>query len=709
MTAQEQGRSTREASKALSAAEGKWRCRLLRAAAVLAVVVVAGLVAAVAVTAFDGFQYDSDVLYLPALYHDLASGVPIGHWRLPAVAGFFPDMPLMFGLLLATSQDAQLAIVLYGVAIMLLLGAATAYVISAVIKLRWWSVFLVYAALYLWLTVILAGADGVMLLRFSLIPSLHAGLLVSGMLFLGLTLRLFRRPVSKVVCALWVLISAATAAGDAFFLVHYFAPAAICLYVFRRGAKFPDGPSLLRIVALVVCTVVVLVGGLAIAERFVMLGSAASGKISLQLKPLAPLFSRTRVVLGPLAKANPAAALVSLAAVALAAVIAVRYLWVTYASGAKAAVSAPPERNRNGHFCMLLFVLSAAATVLFPTLVNYPPRWEASIVRYFQPIYIHPAIILALCACWLLAGSRQRLRAIVVGAVVVACVAVTVVRGRAILPKDPFATPQLVGFLNRLHRATGVECGLGSFWLAKPSRLLPGSPVRVDAAWYPWAAYRHVSNLEWYMVTDGSGRKRLRTYEFIVPYESFPEDVIISKFGPPADVYEDPSGLVEPGAGVYEGQAPRALIYNRPGDVAFRNYLYIPALAAMRMSPPSLILRPGNLQQYKADGTKRDAGGCTAVPVGDELTVTFSSPAAGDVLEICAAGDSQFEVHVHYTDGRSETLYIGAVRQEGLARRIMGLREAGPDSGIARIGLKAAAGNDGECIVGHVYVFRDNR
>jgi hypothetical protein len=208
-------------------------------------------------------------------------------------------------------------------------------------------------------------------------------------------------------------------------------------------------------------------------------------------------------------------------------------------------------------------------------------------------------------------------------------------------------------------------------------------------------------------VPGPDGKKRLRKYEFIVPYDRHPESHILAEFGLPAMIYENKSIPITPSPGIFEGPYMRAMIYNRKKDVAFRNYLYIPALATMGMEIPSKIQYPKNLQEYKVDGSSPEGKNCSRLSSGEHLRVVFSPPAEGDVLEICADSNDEYEVEVQYTDGRSEKLKVPIQQGDRLGRRILSLDNSERTSCVRAIIISPVVG-DGNYAVGHVYVYKDN-
>ena len=513
---------------------------LLLAGYVLVLAVVVGVLAVAVITAFDGFDSNADAMYLPALYHDLASGVPTRYWRVPAVAGFFPDMPLMFSILWITGQKIALSFVIYGVVIMLLLGAAIVYLIRGLAKPPWWSVLPVYAVLYLWVMILLVGPDGRSLLLYVLMPSFHSGTLVAGTLFLALTIRLFHDPSSRVLMAAWILVAGLCIVSDALFLVQYFVPVLICLYVFRRSGTFHEGLPLIKTLLLCILSAATVFATVAWARRLFTLGGDRIGPMIVQVTELGPLFRDTYGVLEPLIKSNLAAVFLSVSGFLLALGSTVGYFWARYKKVSKTGLFHGMSHHYELGFCMLFCLVSGVASLLFPVLTNYTHRPSVSIMRYFLPLYVHPALILGICvsALFLAIHHNTRIQAIVVGAIFLGCAVSTGLRAGDLLPKHLCATPEFVKYLDDLHELAELSNGLGSYWLAKPTCLLSGKGMRIEAIWFPSGVFGHIGNYEWYLVPGPDGKKRLRKYEFIIPYDKCPEALIVAKFGPPAVTYE---------------------------------------------------------------------------------------------------------------------------------------------------------------------------
>ena len=122
---------------------------------------------------------------------------------------------------------------------------------------------------------------------------------------------------------------------------------------------------------------------------------------------------------------------------------------------------------------------------------------------------------------------------------------------------------------------------------------------------------------------------------------------------------------------------------------------------------PSKIEYPRNLQMYKLEGAPSNSPGCSILSPGEHLRVVFNPPAEGDVLDICADGDDEYEAEVQYTDGHRETVKVPVQKGYGLARRILALDNPEGKSRVYAITIRPVAG-DGKYSVGHVYVYKDN-
>lgn len=177
--------------------------------------------------------YNSDALYIPTLYHDLFSGHSLWGWNPPPVPYFFPDIPLYF-LIHAIVGNLHLALIVFGIVQYLLL----LWGIILLSRQLWGRresvealIILAGAALALFFAT--GQAIGLMPLFLS---DFHSGALLSLIFALGLMAYIIKQrdePFWRMLpyyLLLW-LLSTATTASDAIFIVQFLIPALGCLWV----------------------------------------------------------------------------------------------------------------------------------------------------------------------------------------------------------------------------------------------------------------------------------------------------------------------------------------------------------------------------------------------------------------------------------------------------------------------------------------------
>jgi hypothetical protein len=695
------------APQPLNATEDGRLSRWRFAAGVLLAGVMAAIMSTIAVAAMNSFDYNADAVFLPAFYRDVVSGTSLKYWWLPTVAGFVPDMPLMFGLLLLTGENIALSFVLYAIATSLLLVLATGYLLRGLFRPQWWNWPLIFAVFLLWMLILMAGRDGAFLLSFVLMPSFHSGALILGIFFLACTLRLFRADTPRTMTAAWVVIAAAGAVSDPFFVVQFLGPVLLCLVVFHRRPALPEGLSLVRTALLGTSAVVLAAIATAGARSLFFLGSDFVGNVVLQINDVGPLLKKVYTAFEPLIAHNPAICV--LAGLAFLLSVAV-LIWLGRSSCSGLPRQKSPQAGGDRHklmFCLLFFPASAAMTFMFCSLNYSFPLNNPATSRYLQPLYVFPAIILATCLFLLARGNRGTLVAIL-PAVALGCIVLGILAGDRAMPNRLCAPqPSFVDFFDDLKNNTGASNGLGSYWLSKPTSLLSNSGVHIAPLIFSSGHYAHISNLEWLLVRDPDGRVRLRRYEFLVPYDKFQAVVALARFGPPAGVHEARVAPPHPNGAVFEGPRVRAMMYNRKSDLAFRNYLFIPVLAELGRGLPSHVKTPANLQIFKQEKPHYDDPNCSVIPRDGRLEVVFDPIAKGDVLEISADGNSEYAVEVRRDDGTVENLTAPSMKRPGMLRRFLPLSTLGGVPRVSGLTIRLVSG-DGPNSIGHVFIYKDN-
>jgi len=179
--------------------------------------------------------FNADVLYLPALYQDLATNTPLNGWQLTPAPYFFPDMPVYFGLHFLTGEP-RTALLLFGIVQTIALTLGLWYVAYQLHLPRITSALLVFStALF-----VVAASRAYVPFTFSIFqPTTHFGTMVVAVFVFGLVLKRLSSD-SPVLAALLVGLSAAAAASDSLYLVQLVAPAVISLFLlgFVRAASW---------------------------------------------------------------------------------------------------------------------------------------------------------------------------------------------------------------------------------------------------------------------------------------------------------------------------------------------------------------------------------------------------------------------------------------------------------------------------------------
>ncbi|GAB4206937.1 MAG: hypothetical protein OHK0022_34590 [Roseiflexaceae bacterium] len=184
--------------------------------------------------------YNSDALYLPVLYRDLASGQGMSGWALTPAPYFFPDMPLFFGLNFMLN-NFQLAVIAYGlVQVLLFVAGLTALSrlmagrnpdIQCLVPLAGALFFLYfYAAPYPFFSLVFANA-------------FHFSVMVVGigcLALIGVTVARPRIDRVVVVCVLAVLLcSTLMVASDLLYVIQVLAPMMLSLWLLALCKQIP--------------------------------------------------------------------------------------------------------------------------------------------------------------------------------------------------------------------------------------------------------------------------------------------------------------------------------------------------------------------------------------------------------------------------------------------------------------------------------------
>lgn len=185
--------------------------------------------------------YSADILYLPALYNDLASGRGAVGWEPPTVPFLFPDFPI-YAVIQVLLGNFHLSIVFFGVIQYILFTIGLVMISNQVFGRRPQIHFLVLiAAIFTGLLFIMADGNFSALMPV-FISAFHFGAFLSAIFSLYLVLKMLRTGPGLTVTygvqsGVLFLIAFLAIASDALFLVHFLVPALFGLWLLLLTAR----------------------------------------------------------------------------------------------------------------------------------------------------------------------------------------------------------------------------------------------------------------------------------------------------------------------------------------------------------------------------------------------------------------------------------------------------------------------------------------
>lgn len=734
------------ARAALPAAEqaalpgGRWPSTACLVAAALAGLLALTLIAAGLVTTVHRavlIHLNSDLLYIAAVYRDL--GGNLARWNLPPAPYFFPDMALTFPLWSLTGELGA-GYLLYGVVLFVLFLGGFYALLGAVegsVRVR------LIATLSAALLYLSASRNGHPALGVAFLPIFHAGVLVVGLWFLAATWALLTRPTSFAARAAVFLLAALTGASDLFFVTQFIFPMGLAIVLLGRGKRLAP-PAVRTWLVTILLAGAVAIAGLIVFQRItavrfhsnfvleslhhlpslrglfvIVLATTLAAAAIRWPRRAAQALSVVLIVLLGMAIAQGAALkrlahtaqlpagwpLSSLAKFARDMIefgCASPLLWlcIPIAAGCAAwcsrrAWQRGPQDNAAVFLTLSLLmsmVLSPlglmlfwkrTGTIVFPTMTEHP-IYQVGGIRHMQPTWILPIFMLALIlvierrvlSVWV--GRLATGLALLFGLIGLLPAAREVTDVRLALPY-----PGYVRCFDQAVDDFDLRVGYGDYWIARHLSMLSRRAARVNQVTSELAPRLWVNASTSYLADRGRSYPR---YDFVVAAE-IPRERIVARFGPPA--------------------ASRAcagfevLVYNRSTDIAFRNFIRIPALAANDLPPPSMLAESARHNVWRPDGAPAES----ALSFGP-ATFSFEPPAQGDVLELSAEGGATLLVDVENNNGERATLTAAPIAGPGLRARYLPLPPQLSATPIRRLTVRDGDGR-GDFHVGHVFLYLD--
>jgi hypothetical protein len=478
------------------------------------------------------FLFDSDGLFLPALYEDLfVDGYPWSGWRFPPAPYYFPDMAAFFALR-AAIPSLPWAVLAYAALQLLLLVAGLHAVSSAWLGGR-------HRAAQGLLTLAVAllaqlyAAGHFRPLEFFVVSAHHGGAACLAFAGLALLLHLLSRPWRPWSLGALALLGALAAASDKVFLAMFTGPALAALGVLAVLGRLPWRRAL-ALGALVLAPQAAVL----LAERLLTVSVTAdtyfvpdperSRAAAQALQETLGRWARGPELLPLLAwGVGLLLALRTLLSAGVHALLGVRALRALLGPRAPAAGGGP------GTAAVAYAAFSVASLAPVPVVVATGNFVHDRDFRYLLVALLAPLLLPVFTAGARLAvagpvrWARGPVAALGVGLAVAPGLA------RPLVPAAPVEDyyPEALRCLDAVAAKDGLALGVGGYWHAKSTTYLSRSGVRV-LQFDGFALYHWINNREWY-VQAPRGAATLPAFDFALVDGALPADALLKHAGPP--------------------------------------------------------------------------------------------------------------------------------------------------------------------------------
>lgn len=390
------------------------------------------------------YLYNSDALYLPALFSDILNhGGRLADWYLTPAPYFFPDYVLYF-LAFSLSHDIYASILLFSLIQISVLFFALNYLLEAFLAGRQFLLSSVATTLLVWLSVH-GGAPFV----FVLMSGFHVSVVISAVVFAGLWLRICDTddlPKAKWTIAAACLLSFLLSLSDDLFLAQVLAPFLGALGVFGLRSR-----------AMLAKGCITAVGPLAfgilgsLSYRYVVANPTRyRPKIDIQGIPTKLL--ETYSVFAEVIARCPVAGAMFVACAVLVA------WWLRAAIGRRGI----DQASIRVVWLMVFSLLSSVSAVLVVLISG----GIVATSRYYIPVFVWPIIVGVV-----LVGTMEKHRPVQFSALIAALAVVSLVAGAGSRQQEnPLASgyyPDEIACIDRALAAAGLRHGIAGYWDAK--------------------------------------------------------------------------------------------------------------------------------------------------------------------------------------------------------------------------------------------------
>lgn len=493
--------------------------------------------------------YDSDVLYLPALFQDLAAGGAWSGWKLPHTPYYFPDMGLYF-LVHALLGNLHASMLAYGMLQVLLLAGLTLFVVRRLHGVDPALSVLTLAGVTALVAALGSGADVV--LPMALMSATHFGAFLMLLAALGGGVACWRAPSARLYpwLGFLFLLCLVALASDFLFMIQFALPMAlVLLFLAARHAGVRRRALLLAGTLLAGCG----------AGWGVLLGVVQHNTLDRHIGLDFSQLGWVEPWLRQLPEQHPWGVGTGLLFLAL-------LLRVAWSGRARSDASA----------LVPLYWLVAFGTMLASLLTK-----DQLIYRYILPvIFVALFVGWPMLLPWLPAvragvGHPRFMKLAGVSALGVGLWMAPALAGLPSLPNLlEFRTP-LSRCLDDQAAEHGLVNGLGDYWEAKSTSLLSRRGVSVVQVLPDLGPYHHINNIQWYN----------RPFQFVVINHGLPpearinKEMLLARFGPPK--------------AAFRCDVQEVLVYPRPEDKEFRDqFTALPPFLKLENPGDAITLHP---------------------------------------------------------------------------------------------------------------------
>ncbi|MCY1020578.1 hypothetical protein [Pyxidicoccus sp. MSG2] len=433
--------------------------------------------------------FNSDELYLPALYRDLFElGGRWAGWRLTPAPYFFPDMPLYFALQ-ALSGSLVYATLLYAAVQVALLVLSTQFLVRTAAPPGAAALGQVVAVCVVAGLLVAYGTGTFRVMQTSVLSAIHFSTVPMALAGLALALRTFRGDSRLAPWLLGVLCFLASA-SDSLFAVVFTVPAGLCLVllaVARRPVPWRRLGAILGIL-----------GGATLlgfrAVRWSTLKRSGSGYTKLRADAAWESLRQLGSLVVEQVQRSPGLTVlwVVMTLAAVAVLVARRRQWT--ASGSP----------RGGVYAVCLFGVLALGTNVGAVVLTGLFR-DDTCFRYLPMSLLLPFLGLAFAAGLVPRETWQR----ALGAVALGVVAVA---WGGTFARNPWRTegplvsgyyPRLVACLDENRERHGLAWGVGDYWNAKFVSLFSRTGLWVNQVEGEGRVQPWITNVDWYLARHG--------------------------------------------------------------------------------------------------------------------------------------------------------------------------------------------------------------